>query len=184
MPIPTILMSPPLLLAEGAEFNVFDMNGAGNLLWTLLIFFLALPIMWKMVFGPITAALIERDSKASEAIHAAEAASEAAERSRAEVEIALGNANAEAKKILAGATSRAETRERDIVDNAKKEAEAMITSARNQIDAEREKAIAQIRGEVVDLSLKAASEVLGRTVGSEDDRRLAQEIVQSSGSAQ
>ncbi|MEM6675369.1 MAG: F0F1 ATP synthase subunit B [Planctomycetota bacterium] len=177
-------MSPPLLLAEGAEFNVFDMNGAGNLLWTLLIFFLALPIMWKMVFGPITAALIERDSKASEAIHAAEAASEAAERSRAEVEIALGNANAEAKKILAGATSRAETRERDIVDNAKKEAEAMITSARNQIDAEREKAIAQIRGEVVDLSLKAASEVLGRTVGSEDDRRLAQEIVQSSGSAQ
>ena len=180
MPLTTTLTSLPLLLAEGAEFKIFDLNGAGNFIWTLVIFFLALPVMWKFVFGPISAALVERDAKASEAIHAAEAASEAAERSRAEVEIALGNANAEAKKIIAAATARAESRERDIVENAKKEAEAMIVSARNQIDAEREKAIAQIRGEVVDLSMKAATEVLGRTVGSEDDRRLAQDIVSAS----
>jgi F-type H+-transporting ATPase subunit b len=179
MPIPTTL---PLLIAEGAEFNVFDMNGAGNFIWTLVIFFAALPLMWKFVFGPISSALVERDAKASEAIHAAEAASEAAERSRAEVEIALGNANAEAKKIIAAATARAESRERDIVENAKKEAEAMVTSARNQIDAEREKAIAQIRSEVVDLSLKAATEVLGRTVGGDDDRRLVEDIVSASGS--
>ncbi|MEM1453044.1 MAG: F0F1 ATP synthase subunit B [Planctomycetota bacterium] len=183
MPIAANLTSVPFLLAEGGGFNVFDPNGVGNFLWTLIIFFLALPVMWKMIFGPITVALVERDSKASEAIHAAEAASEAAERSRAEVEVALGNANAEAKKIIAAATARAETRERDIVDNAKKEAEAMIVSARNQIDAEREKAIAQIRGEVVTLSLKAATEVLGRTVGSDDDRRLVEDIVTASGSS-
>lgn len=183
MPIISTLMSLPLLVIEGGEFNPLDQNGAGNFVWTLLIFFLALPVMWKMVFGPITAALIERDSKASEAIHAAQAASEAAERSRAEVEVALGNANAEAKKLIAAATSRAETRERDIVDNAKKEAEAMIVSARHQIDAEREKAIAQIRDEVVNLSLLAATQVLGRTVGGEDDKRLVEEIVGASGSA-
>lgn len=180
MPLTTTLSSFPLLLAEGEGFNVFDPNGAGNFIWTLVIFFLALPAMWKFVFGPICAALVERDSKASEAIHAAEAASEAAEKSRAEVEVALGNANAEAKKIIAAATARAETRERDIVENAKKEAEAMVAAARNQIDAEREKAIAQIRGEVVDLSLKAASKVLGRAVGAEDDRRLAEDIVSAS----
>ncbi|QDV06737.1 ATP synthase subunit b [Planctomycetes bacterium Poly30] len=171
-----ILERLPLLLAEGG-FNVFDLNGAGNFLWTLIIFFLALPLMWKMVFGPITAALIERDSKASAAIHAAEAASEAAERSRAEVELALGNANAEAKKTIQAATSRAEARERDIIDTAKKEADAMVTQARSQIQAERDKALAEIRGEVVGLTMQAATQVLGRSVGSEDDRRLAQDIV-------
>lgn len=174
----------PLLLAEGAEFNVFDFNGAGNFVWTMVIFLVALPLMWKMVFGPIAASLLERDAKASEAIHLAQAASADAERSRAEVEVVLGQANAEAKKTIADATARAETRERDIVDNAKKEAEAMIASARAQIEAERDKAVAQIRSEVVDLSLKAATEVLGRNVGGEDDRRFVETIVTASGSSQ
>ena len=35
------------------------------------------------------------------------------------------------------------------------------------------------RGEVVELSMKAATEVLGRNVGSEDDRRLVTELVSS-----
>lgn len=166
----------PLLIAEGS-FNVFDLNGAGNFLWTLIIFFLALPLMWKMVFGPITQALIERDSKAYEAIHAAEAANKAAEHNRAEVELALGNANAEAKKTIQAATARAEARERDILESAKKEADAMVAQARTQIQGERDKALAEIRGEVVGLTMMAATQVLGRSVGSEDDRRLAQDIV-------
>lgn len=183
--MPHALLNNVALLAAGdGKFNPLDPNGAGNLIWTLLIFLLALPFMWKMVFGPISAALLERDSKANEAVNAAQAASEQAERSRAEVEVALGNANAEAKKIVAAATARAETRERDIVENAKKEAEAMITSARTSIEAERDKAVATIRGEVVDLSLKAATEVLGRKVDGEDDKRLAESIINASGAGQ
>ncbi len=179
-----LLNSFSLLVSEDGGFNIFDPAGAGNFIWTLLIFGLSLPLMWKMVFGPIAAALVERDSKAAEAVHAARAASEEAERSRAEVEVALGNANAEAKKIVSAATSRAEIRERDIVDNAKKEAEAMIISARSAIEGERDKAVATIRGEVVELSMKAATEVLGRNVGSEDDRRLVKDIVSASGGSQ
>ena len=169
------------LVAEGGKFDVFDVNGAGNLIWTLLIFVLSLPLMWKFVFGPITAALFERDAKASEAIVAAKQAEETAERLRADMEVARGEAQAEAAKLLADARSRAEVRERDIVENAKKEAEAMIDGARRQIQAEQEKAIAAIRNEVVDLSLGAASQVLGRTVGGDDDRRLAEQLVQQSG---
>jgi len=181
--MPHALLNNVALLAAGdGKFNPLDPNGAGNLIWTLLIFLLALPFMWKMVFGPISAALLERDSKANEAVNAAQAASEQAERSRAEVEVALGNANAEAKKIVAAATARAETRERDIVENAKNE--AMITSARTSIEAERDKAVATIRGEVVDLSLKAATEVLGRKVDGEDDKRLAESIINASGAGQ
>ena len=57
----------------------------------------------------------------------------------------------------------------------------MIAKAKADIDGEREKAIAQIRSEVVDLSMKAATEVLGRAVSADDDRRLAEEIVSASG---
>ena len=53
----------------------------------------------------------------------------------------------------------------------------MIEGARSQIQAEQEKALASIRAEVVDLSIAAASKVISRNVGSDDDRRLVQEMV-------
>ena len=105
------------------------------------------------------------------------AASEQAEKARAEVEVRLGEAQADAAKLLAEARERAEVRERDIVNNAKQEADAMIEAARATITAEKEKALTAIRDEVVDLSLSAASKVVSRSVGSEDDRRLVEELV-------
>ncbi len=177
-------MNLPLVLGLAAEakFDVFDPNGAGNLLWTLIIFGVSLPLMWKFVFGPITAALFERDSRASAAIEAAKRAEETAERLRGDMEVARGEAQREAAKLLADARARAETRERDIVENAKKEATAMVEGARRQIHAEQEKAISAIRNEVVDLSLHAASQVLGRSVVSDDSRKIASELVSSAAS--
>lgn len=166
-----------LFAAGGGGFDPLDPSGLGNLLWTIIIFLLALPLMWKMVFSKIAGALESRDAQASEAIRAAEQASEQAEAARAEVEVSLGEAQAEAARLLSEAKERAEVRERDIVDNAKKEADAMIESARATIEAEKDKALTAIRGEVVDLSMNAASKVLGRAVGSEDDRRLVAELV-------
>ena len=166
----------PIAAAEGG-FNPLDVSQSGGMIWTIVIFLAALPFMWKVVFGKITAALVERDAKASEAIVAAQRASEEAEQSRAAVEVALGEAQAESAKLLSQARERAEVRERDILEKAKQESEAMIESARTTIQAEQEKALSAIRNEVVDLSLSAASTVLGRAVNSEDDRRLASELV-------
>lgn len=170
---------PVALLAEGKSFNPLDISGIGGFLWTVIIFAAALPFMWKVVFSKVTSALTERDAKASEAIALAERASENAERARAEVEVRLGEAQAEAAKLLAQAKERAEVRERDIVDNAKREAEAMVDTARKSIEVEKEKALSAIRGEVVALSMQAASKVLGRNVGSDDDRRMVEEFVSS-----
>ncbi len=175
------LASLGLIPNEGG-FNPLDVAGAGNFLWTLIIFCLALIPMWKMVFSKIADMANDRDEKAAEAVTLAARASEEAEKARAEVEVRLGEAQAEASKLLAGARERADTRERDIIENAKKEADAMIESARSSIQAEQDKALAAIRSEVVELSLSAASQVIGRQVGSEDDRRVVAEIVGASAS--
>lgn len=170
--MPTIAMA-----AEGGSFNPLDPSGLGGLLWTLIIFLLALWPIWKFVMGPVTRALEERDERVNRAIEAAQKASSQAEAARAEVEVKLGEARAEAAKLLAEARDRAEVREREIIGAAKHEAQTLVESARSTIHAEQEKALAAIRSEVVDLSLSAASQVLGRRVGSEDDRRLASEMV-------
>ena len=167
-----------LVLLESAEgFNPIGESAAANMLWTWVIFILSLPFIWKIVMGPITKALVARDAEASEAVKLAERASEDAEKARAEVEVKLGEAQAEAAQVMAQARERAEAREREIVEAAKSEATAMIETARANIQAEQDKAISAIRSEVVELSINAASQVLSRRVDSDDDRRLVTELV-------
>lgn len=166
--------------SEGGGFNPLDPSQGGGFLWTIVIFALALPAMWVVVMGPVTKALSERDAKASEAIVAAQQASQQAEKARAEVESKLTEARAEAAKLVGDARARGEAREREILGQAQKEAGVLLENARKAISAEQEKAIAAIRREVVDLSLSTATKVLGRKVDSEDDRRLASELVSSS----
>jgi len=166
-----------LSISDGGGFDPLDMAGGGNLLWTWLIFIVSVPFMWKLVMGPITSALEERDSAAARAIGAAEKASAEAERARADVEVALGEARAEAAKLLSEARERAEVREHEIVQAAKQEASTMVENARKTIRAEQDKALSAIRNEVVDLTFRAASKVLERNVSGDDDRRMVTELI-------
>ena len=161
----------------GGSFDPFDLAAGGNLLWTWAIFLAALPFIWKIVMGPVSSALEQRDEHTVHAIAAAEKASAEAEKARADVEVALGEARAEAATLLAEARQRAEAREHEIVAAAKQEATGMVEAARSAIHAEQDKAISAIRNEVVELSLNAATKVLERKVGGEDDRRLVSELV-------
>lgn len=170
-------MLPILALASEGGFNPVDPAGGGGLLWTIVIFAVALPLMWKIVMGPVATALDERDEQASRAITLAEKASADAEKARAEVEVKLGEARAEAAVLLSDARERAGGREREIIDAANSEARAMVEAARRTIRAEQEKALAAIRDEVVDISFAAASKVLERNVGSEDDKALVAGMV-------
>ena len=171
-------LSTILLAAEGqGGFNPLGPSAFANYFWTLVIFLACIGFVWKIVMGPVTRALVDRDREASEAVKLAERASADAEKARAEVEVKLGVAQAEAAQLLAQARERAEKREREIVDAAKGEAQAMVETARQAILAEQAKAVAAIRKEVVDLSLSAASQVISRRVDSDDDRRLAEQLV-------
>jgi F-type H+-transporting ATPase subunit b len=173
---PLLAFLVPLAGGEGG-FNPIDFAAGGNLFWTLAIFIVSVPLIWLVVMGPVTRALEERDAKTERAIAAAEKASRDAEEARAKLEVSLGEAQAAAAKLLAEARTRAEARGHEIVEAAKSEAGALVEGARKAIRAEQDKAISAIRNEVVELSLRAATRVLDRNVGSEDDRRFVAQVV-------
>ena len=169
----------PLLLEEqhGGGFNPLELSHIGNLLWTLLIFILALPVIWKCVMGPVTKSMLERDHRAERAIEAAQKASADAERAKVEVEAKLAEARGEAQRIVAESRARAEAVGKQVEAASREEAGKLVEQAKREIGVEREKALAAIRSEVVELSLSAASAVLKRNVFSEDDRRLVSDMV-------
>jgi F-type H+-transporting ATPase subunit b len=166
------------LLAEESEtFNPLDPSFLGIALWTWIIFLIALPFIWKIVMGPVTQSMEARDQRATQAVAAAEEAKRGADQARAEVEARLAEAQAQSARLVAEATARAEARERELIDQAAKESAAMLEHARAEIRNEQNKAVAQIRKQVVDLSLAAAGQVLKRKVDASDDRRLVEELV-------
>jgi F-type H+-transporting ATPase subunit b len=166
-----------LIAEENPAFNPLDPSFGGIALWTWIIFLVALPFMWKVVMGPITKGMEERDERAAQAIAAADEAKRGAEAARSEVERRLTEAQAEATRMVDAARARAEVRERELIEQAGKESSAMLERARAEIRNEQDKAIAQIRKQVVDLSLAAAGQVLKRRVDASDDRRLVEELV-------
>jgi F-type H+-transporting ATPase subunit b len=166
---------PVSLAASEGGFNPLDVSGVGNFLWTLIIFLASLWPIWKFVMGPITRALAERDARAEQAIQAAQKASGDAERARAEVEAKLAEARSEAQRIVTEARVRAESVGKQVEAGSRAEALKLLEQAKREIEVERDKALSSIRGEVVELSLSAASAVLQRNVGSADDRRIVAE---------
>jgi F-type H+-transporting ATPase subunit b len=174
-----LLLATPRLLpsSEGGGFNPIDFAAGGNLFWTVAIFLVSLFFIWKVVMGPVSKALEERDAKAERAIAAAEKASRDAAEARAKLEVTLGEAQASAARLVTEARAKAEARGHEIVEAAKGEAAQLVEGARKAIRAEQDKALAAIRSEVVELSLHAASKVLERNVGGEDDRRFVAQVV-------
>ena len=169
----------PLLVEEqhGGGFNPLELSHIGNFVWTLVIFLLALPLIWKFVMGPITKALLERDSRAEHAIEAAQKASADAERAKVEVEAKLAEARGEAQRIVAESRARAEQVGKQVEAASHEAAGKLLEQAKREIGVEREKALAAIRSEVVELSMSAASAVLQRNVGNDDDRRLVGDML-------
>jgi F-type H+-transporting ATPase subunit b len=163
--------------ASEGGLNPFDPAGLGGMLWTWVIFLVGLPLMWKIVMGPIARALEGRDEQAARAITEAEKARDETARARAEVQTALATAQVEAAKLLSEARGRAGTVEKQLVDEAQAKARKVVEDAQKAIVAERDKALVAIREEVVELSLAGARVVLQRNVGGDDDRRLVAEMV-------
>lgn len=161
----------------GGIASMFDV-GQSSFFWTLIIFLLSLPFMWKMVFGPIAAALEEREDAAREAARAAEAAREETERMKAAIQTDLEAARQEAAKQVAEAKQRASEREQELMASAKAEAERERARARQEIETALTSARETLRRESVQLAVEIAEQVISREFNESDQSRLINEFEQ------
>ena len=173
---------PPAVVlpaAEGGEggFNPLSLTAAANAFWTIVIFAASLPVMWKIVWSPMAKALEHRDEQADQAVKAAEAARAGAEQARADVEKKLAMAQTESARIITEARAIGEAQGREALAAAQAQAKQTLENAKSEIANEKTRALAEIRETVVDLSLDAASRVVGRSFQDDDQRRFVRDFV-------
>ncbi len=166
------------LAAEGdALFQV-------NLFWVIvsaLNFIVFFVLVWSFAFKPVSKMLEDRRARIEQGLKDAEQARTDRENAEAERVATLTEARREANEILARAQKIAqETRDADIAAT-REELERLRTQALAEIEAEKTRAISDVRAEVADLALLAASKVVGETMSDERQRRLVEEFLKTSG---
>ena len=166
----------PLALSEGGGLSEMFNVGVSSTYWTIVIFCISLPLMWKVGFGPISKALLEREEKAREAAAQAEAAKEETAAMREAVQADLEQARREAAEQVQNAKVRAEEREKEILAKAQEEAERERARSREEIERAKASALEEIRSASVELTVSLSEKVLGREFGDADQQRLVDQL--------
>jgi F-type H+-transporting ATPase subunit b len=173
------LTATPALAQEAAApagGNLLSPN-YGLMFWTLVIFVVLLVVLAKFAFGPITASVEARERALEEAIAAAKRDREDAARLLAEHRAALDASRGEAQKLIADARIAAERVRAEIVEHAHAEQARMLERARQEIEAEKSKAIAELRREAVELAIAGASKVIEKNLDQPTNRQLVERFL-------
>ena len=162
--------------AAAGSTNLLDPK-AGLMFWTLIIFVFLLVVLSKYAYKPLLAAVESREAALEKAITEAKADREAAARLLAEQQRALTEARAEMQKALNDGRTAAEALRTEMLERVKAEGADMLDRTRREMQAEKEKAVAELRREAVDLAISGASKVIGRNLDSATDRSLVESFL-------
>jgi F-type H+-transporting ATPase subunit b len=156
--------------------NTFGVD-VPKLAFQVINFLLLLYLLNRFFFRRVIALLDERQAKISKGLEDAEAAARDRELARAEREAALDEARKEAQAMIARATKIAEDSRAEIVAAARTEAEKVAAKATAEITAEKQRAIAELRSQVADLALQAAGKLVGSEMSAATQRRLVEDFL-------
>lgn len=154
--------------------------GLGTIIWTSIAFLTVLFLLGKMAWKPILKSLKEREDFISNSIKSAETANNQLSQLKAENEILLAEARLEREKILKEAREMGE----DIISKARKasveEEQRILIKARHEIENEKSAAIAELKSQVVSLSIEMAEKLLKKEFESKENQiKLVEENLKS-----
>jgi len=159
-----------------AFFGAFGVD-LFKLAFQIINFLLILYLLNRFLFKRVLTLLDERQERIAKGLEAAEAAARDRELARAEREAALDEARKEAQAMIARATKIAEESRTEIVTAARAEAEKVAARAAEEITAEKERAIAELRSQVADMALQAAGKLVRSEMNAATQRRLVEDFL-------
>jgi F-type H+-transporting ATPase subunit b len=148
-----------------------------NLLIQIVAFILFILIFWRYALGPITRVLGERQDRVRESMEAAERMRQELAATQARNEEVLAEARRDAQDILARAREVSEQNIARSREQAQQQADEMIEKARDAIASETAQARVELRREVADLAITAATKIVRTNLDREAQTRLIDETL-------
>lgn len=136
-------------------------------------------VLWRWGFPAILRTLNERQRVIQEGVENAQRAKRELDEATARSEQLLLEARRQAQETIANAAKAAEGEANRIQEEAHARAEQIGKQEVARIQQEAARARADLSRLVVNLSINAASRVIGKSVDSKDNRRLVEQFVSS-----
>ena len=144
----------------------------GLYFWAIAVFLTLFTLLRKFAWKPLLNALEERQEGIRKSLDDADTAKRELAEVQEKAEALIGQARIEADSILTEARADGRRLREETRQQARTEAQSIVGNARRQIQLERDRAVAQIREEAVDLSLAIASKLIRRNLTKADNEYL------------
>ena len=149
--------------------------------WKLIVQLVAflgfIALLWKYALGPIVTTIDSRAAKIQESMSAAEQMQADLKATAARNEEALLEARKEAQQIVTNAREASENLLARARDDAAKQSEEYLSRAQATLRAETEQARLQLRQELADLAVNAASKIVRKELDPAAQRSLIEETL-------
>ncbi|MBF7096155.1 F0F1 ATP synthase subunit B [Alkalibacter mobilis] len=160
--------------------NLDFMQIAANIFNFLVLVF----IVKKFFYDKIKAFMESRALEISSEMTEAEKLKAEAEKYKVEYQEKLSNIENESRDIIRSATTKANEKRNEILKHADMEADRVFERNQIEIRREKEKALEELKGEIVELSILAATKVVESEMDNEKHRKLITNFIEEAGEAQ
>lgn len=150
----------------------------GTLLAQIVNFLILVAILAKFAYKPLMQGLAERQQKIADNIDTAERDRKEAEELKLEYKQQLVDVRAKAQAIVEKAEKLAEENKEEILKTARAERDRILNNVQEEVARERELALARLRGEVVALSMAAATKIVKENMDTEINAKMVSDFIE------
>ena len=144
----------------------------GIMIWTWITFFALFFILARVAWKPLLAAVNKREKSISESLKKAELAKSEAEKFLEEHDKRLTEAQDEIQKMMKKNKDLAEKIKEEMIEKAKSETQKLHERARTDIEQETDAAIVELKKQVADLAIQAASRLIQENLDTKKHHEL------------
>jgi F-type H+-transporting ATPase subunit b len=148
----------------------------GFLLFQIFNFTIIALVLYAVAYKPIVNMLEERKKKIAQGFEDAQVAAEARANAEKEAEKILAEAQAQASQVVRDATERAETAGREVIAEYETEAAKAKEAALAEAALERDRMLADLRGQIAALAMAATQKLVGEALDEKRQHALIDEF--------
>ncbi|MCD4813193.1 F0F1 ATP synthase subunit B [bacterium] len=150
--------------------------------WPLLItqvvtFLVAMVVVWKLFWGPLTKMMQERTRKISGDLEKADHGRREIESLEADYHRRLSDIEEHARKEINSAIQKGNKAKEDILVEARDEAQKVLDKTRRDLAIERDQVIRELRSQVTEISMTAIERILGESIDKQVQQRLLDDFI-------
>ena len=177
MLFPTVAVAAEGAAQHGGDQPSLFTGDLGNVIWSLATFLAVLFVLGKFAWKPILGALQKREDFIRDSLAAAKRDRDEAERRLKEYSDKIVAARSEATAIVDEGRRDAEVVKRQIEEESKAEAKAILERARREIQIATDSAVKELYSLTAKLATDVAAKIIRKELNPREHERLVKESI-------